>query len=30
MMLKNVTLRRLEKNSVLFLKGPEAAIVLSG
>ena len=30
MILKNVTLRRLEKNSVLFLKGPEAAILLSG
>jgi hypothetical protein len=30
MMLKKVTLRRLDKKSVLFLKGAEAAIVVAG
>lgn len=30
MMLTKVTLRRLPKNSVLFFKGPEAAILVSG
>lgn len=30
MMLTKVTLRKLDKNSVLFFKGPEAAIVLTG
>lgn len=30
MMLTKVTLRKLDKNSVLFFKGPEAAILLSG
>lgn len=30
MMLTKVTLRKLPKNSVLFFKGPEAAIIVSG
>ena len=30
MMLKKVTLRRLKQNSVLFFKGEEAAIVVTG
>jgi len=30
MMLKKVTLRRLKPNSVLFFKGEEAAIVVTG
>jgi len=30
MMLKKVTLRRLDKKSVLFLKGAEAAVVVAG
>lgn len=30
MMLKKVTLRKLKRNSVLFLKGEEAAIVVTG